>query len=363
MEVRHRPLEGVAVTSPLSGRRVLVTGHTGFKGTWLSMWLGRLGAHVGGFALEPDTTPALFSQLRMETRLQHIVGDVRNPSALTACIETVAPDVIFHLAAQPLVLRSYRQPQETWATNVLGTVNLLEAVRAAKRSCAVVVVTTDKVYHNREWVHAYRETDRLGGHDPYSASKAATELVVDSYRRSFFADGRIRLASARSGNVIGGGDWAQERIIPDLIRALASGNALPVRNPAAIRPWQHVLDPLRGYIMMAERLLAGDRTVEDSFNFAPDAEDQRSVRHLVERSLKTWPGTWLDASRPSDLHEAGRLQLATEKAKNVLGWSPVWNFETAVDETIGWYRDEHRGTAPEALVERQISMFEADGRA
>jgi CDP-glucose 4,6-dehydratase len=257
------------MTADWRGRRVLITGHTGFKGSWLSHWLLRRGAEVFGLSLAPDTTPALFDQLGLASRLDHQIGDIRTPGLVAARVAEVQPDAIFHLAAQPLVLRSYADPVETWSTNVMGTLHVLEAARAHDRPCALVVITTDKVYENREWPHPYREPDRLGGHDPYSASKAATELVVASHARAFLQGGPVRLASARAGNVIGGGDWAENRILPDLARALAAGRPLALRNPGAIRPWQHVLDPLAGYMMLAERMLAG-APVPDAVNFGPE---------------------------------------------------------------------------------------------
>ncbi len=337
---------------------MLVVGHTGFKGAWLTLWLKHLGAHVAGLALEPDTTPSLFRQLGLQGEIGHRIGDIRDPATVSSRIHETQPDVIFHLAAQPIVRLSYQMPQETWNTNVMGTVHLLDALRGWRAPCAVVVVTTDKVYENREWLHAYRETDHLGGHDPYSASKAACELVVQSYRQSFFKGGPVRLASARAGNVIGGGDWAQDRIVPDMARALASGSAVGLRNPASIRPWQHVLDPLRGYMMLAERLFQARPEAEGAFNFGPDPADQRSVRELVAAGLGHWPGSWQDASDPNAPHEAGRLSLATEKARATLGWAPLWNFDEAVRQTVQWYRAVHEGAAPRTVTTAQIHTFE-----
>lgn len=340
------------------GRRVLVTGHTGFKGSWLSELLLARGAEVHGLALAPDTTPALFDQLDLSRRLNHATGDIRDPLVVAARVREVRPDVVLHLAAQPLVRRSYRDPIETWSTNVMGTAHLLDALRNWRDPCAVVAITTDKVYENREWEHAYREDDRLGGFDPYSASKAGTELVVESYRRSFFSDGPVRLATARAGNVIGGGDWAEDRILPDFARTRARGETLGVRNAHAIRPWQHVLDPLAGYLLLAESLMAGDPKAECGVNFGPEPADQRSVGELVEAANLHWPGHWEDRSDPAAPHEAGRLMLSIERARHLLDWAPRWSFTRSVAETIGWYRDVAAGADPRTLTQAQIAAFE-----
>ncbi len=339
-------------------RRVLVTGHTGFKGSWLALWLHGLGARVTGLALAPDTEPALFDQLGLAALVDHHVIDIRDQAATRDAIRAAEPEVIFHLAAQPLVRRSYDMPVETWATNVMGTAHVLDALKGWTSPLAVVAVTTDKVYENREWHHAYRETDRLGGHDPYSASKAACELVIASYRKSFFAGGPVRIASARAGNVIGGGDWARDRIVPDLARAFAKGETLHLRNPSATRPWQHVLDPLNGYMALGQALLTDGAGAEDSFNFGPDASGERSVRELADTCLRHWPGQWQDASDPKAVHEAGRLSLATAKAKAILGWSPRWDFEDAVRHTIAWYRAVHEGASPVTITAQQLRDFE-----
>lgn len=346
------------MTAFWNGRRVLVTGHTGFKGAWLSLWLQQRGAIVSGLALAPDTAPSLFEQLAVAGEIDHRLGDIRHAETVTSRIRETSPDVIFHLAAQPLVRRSYRMPEETWATNVMGTVHVLDALRGWQKPCAVVVITTDKVYENREWLHAYREPDRLGGNDPYSASKAACELAVHSYRKSFFADGPVRVASARAGNVIGGGDWAEDRVVPDLARALAAGRPLTLRNPNAVRPWQHVLDPLGGYMLLAESLARGVNGADSAFNFGPDAAETRSVREVVETALKTWPGSWTDGSDPKSPAEAGLLSLTSDKARAVLGWRPRWNFEAAVRHTIEWYRAVNKGAEPRETTLAQIAAFE-----
>ena len=343
------------------GRRVLVTGHTGFKGSWLCEMLLDRGAALSGLALPPETTPALFDQLGLARRMDHATLDIRDAGAVAARVRDVAPQIVLHLAAQPLVRRSYREPVATWATNVMGTAHLLEALTRLESPIAVVVVTTDKVYDNREWVHAYRETDRLGGHDPYSASKAGTELVAQSWRKSFGGGAHgLRIATARAGNVIGGGDWSEDRILPDLMRALAAGRALSLRNPHAVRPWQHVLDPLAGYLALAERLATSpDAQWQDGFNFGPEAVDLRTVRDLVETALGHWPGRWVDASDPAAPHEAGRLALTIDKARATLGWAPRWGFETAVSETVSWYRGLHDGQDAKALTRAQIAAHQA----
>jgi len=316
------------------------------------------GAQVAGLALVPNTKPALFDQLGLARRMDHAHGDIRDSALVAARLREVRPEIVLHLAAQPLVRRSYREPLETWATNVMGTAHVLDAVRQLETPCAVVVVTTDKVYENREWEHPYRETDPLGGHDPYSASKAGTELVAASWRKAFFHGTGVRLATARAGNVIGGGDWSEDRILPDLARAFGAGRPLLVRNRHAVRPWQHVLDPLAGYLLLAERLSGPDGVFfEDGFNFGPEPADQRSVGALVEAARKHWAGDWTDATEPDAPHEAGRLALSIERARMVLGWQPRWDFARAVAETVGWYRDVAAGADPAERVRAQIAAF------
>lgn len=359
-----------------AGRRVFVTGHTGFKGSWLCEWLLELGAEVHGFALAPDTEPALFDRLRLGPRLaSHTVADIRDRAAVAAAVAAARPDFIFHLAAQPLVRLSYRRPVETFAANLMGTVHLLDACRALRSPCAVVCVTTDKCYENREWAQAYRETDPMGGHDPYSASKGCCELAVASYRRSFFgsADGPVWVASARAGNVIGGGDWAEDRIVPDCMRALGRGEPVPVRNGRSTRPWQHVLEPLGGYLTLAARLRegmaigdpAGRRAAFGSrcgaFNFGPGPGSNRTVAELVEELLRRHPGRWADRPAPGAAHEAGLLALAIDKARLVLGWSPRWGFERTVAETVAWYDAAAAGEDPLELTRRQIAAYRRDG--
>jgi CDP-glucose 4,6-dehydratase len=346
----------MAFLKAFAGKRVLVTGHTGFKGSWLSEWLLALGADVHGLALPPPTEPALFDKLGLGSRMHHHLGDVRDAGLVQSLVATIAPDFVFHLAAQPLVRLSYQQPVETFDTNIMGTVHVLDALRQAQRRCTVIAVTTDKCYHNQEWVHSYRETDPLGGYDPYSSSKGAAEIVIAAYRNSFFSspDSPIRLASARAGNVIGGGDWALDRIFPDCIRALESGDRIPVRNKTATRPWQHVLEPLAGYLWLAACLdrETPDGPLSSAFNFGPPLDSNRTVADLVVEILKHWPGQWEDLSDPKAVHEAKLLNLATDKAFHHLGWRPVWSFEETIARTVHWYQNARsaRSVTPDQIA-------------
>lgn len=353
------------------GKRVLVTGHTGFKGAWLAEWLLSLGAEVTGYALAPATEPALFTQLGLAGRLRHIVDDVRDLAALQKAMAETRPEFVFHLAAQPLVRLSYSIPVETYAVNVMGTVNVLEAVRLSGLPCTVVAITTDKCYENREWVHSYREEDPMGGYDPYSSSKGAAELVISAYRRSYFSatNSVVKLASARAGNVIGGGDWALDRIVPDCIRALRKGETIPVRNKIATRPWQHVLEPLSGYLWLGAVLANPSLSpfgnqLGGSFNFGPALTSNRTVAELVQEILKHWPGRWEDRSDPLAVHEAKLLNLATDKAHHFLGWQPVWGFSQTITHTVGWYRTANSDPAGiHALTHGQIEAYGRDAGA
>lgn len=345
------------------GRTVLVTGHTGFKGSWLSLWLRELGASVAGLALDPPTTPSLFEVVGPHAVARDVRADVRDRDAVRTALDSIAPDVVFHLAAQPLVRRSYAEPLETFETNVMGTANVLDAIRMSGARCAVVVVTSDKCYENREWEYAYRETDPLGGHDPYSASKAAAEIVAASYRASFLSNDRVRLATARAGNVIGGGDYATDRIVPDCVRMLSCGEPIVVRNPRSTRPWQHVLESLSGYLWLGARLAGeGGERCATAFNFGPMPHANRPVSDLVEAILAQWPGRWETPAATEQPHEATRLNLAIERAATVLGWAPVWDFETTVRETVAWYHARH--VAPRdtmlGLTIEQIGRFVND---
>jgi CDP-glucose 4,6-dehydratase len=353
------------------GKKVWVTGHTGFKGSWLSLWLLQLGAEVKGMSLEPNTNPALFNQLNLFAHLCHQVGDVRDRDIVRQSIDQWQPDIIFHLAAQPLVRRSYLEPAETWNTNVMGTINVLESLKQLTHPCAVVVITTDKCYENREWLYGYRETDPLGGHDPYSSSKAAAELAIASWRSSFFSGEEvpIGIASARAGNVIGGGDWAEDRIVPDAMRSLLTQKAIPVRNPRSTRPWQHVLEPLGGYLRLGQKLyeeLSTDmRELSSAFNLGPSLSSNRTVRDLVECILQSQSGSWIDQSDPNAVHEATLLNLVTDKAFHLLNWQPVWDFERTVQETVDWYCQASQFDSTDhdrfqSLSRKQIDLYQSD---
>jgi CDP-glucose 4,6-dehydratase len=346
------------------GRRVLVTGHTGFKGGWLSHWLRLLGAEVHGIALAPDTSPNLCELSRLPgTLASHRILDIRDARATTAAIADIKPEVVLHLAAQPLVRRSYAIPVETFATNVMGTAHVLEGVRRAGSCRACVVVTSDKCYENREWSWGYREDEAMGGHDPYSASKGAAEILTASWRRSFLEKEGIPTATARAGNVIGGGDWADDRIVCDAVRAMVARRPLGLRNPQARRPWQHVLEPLGGYLALGQRLLADDGAAyAEGWNFGPATTSIRPVCDLADRLVATWGGgSWEDQSNPASLHEATWLALSWEKAFHRLGWRPVWDFDETVRQTVEWYRAYHLdGADPLSLVEQQIARYVGD---
>ncbi len=351
-------MEGLVLNSFWKGKRVLITGHTGFKGSWLALWLSQMGADVFGYALETDTSPSLFKQLNLTKGIHHEIGNICDAEKLADYIKDSKVNFIFHLAAQSLVLRSYKETLDTWNTNVMGTAHLLEALRLREQACTVVAVTTDKVYQNNEWEHAYRETDRLGGVDPYSASKAGSELVINSYRSLFAQENLpIKLASARAGNVIGGGDWCENRLVPDIARAIMQNVSIETRNPGAVRPWQHVLEPLSGYMLLAEKLNAEGKYAT-AFNFGPDASDNRTVEDVIQTALKTWPGKYhanVDQTAP---HEAGLLKLTIDKARSQLGWHPKWNFETAISRTMDWYKHVHNGADPLAITLDHIKAYE-----
>lgn len=349
------------------GKRILVTGHTGFKGSWLSLWLNRLGAQVFGCALAPPTTPAMFDLCSIGDVIDHHVADIRDAAAVQRRVAEVRPEVVFHLAAQPIVRLSFSDPLGTFASNVMGTAHVLEAVRAMNRPCAVVVISSDKCYDNRDWAWGYRENDPLGGKDPYSASKGATELVAAAWRDSFFGEGSgVRLASARAGNVIGGGDWAQDRIVPDCINAFREGRAVELRNPAATRPWQHVLEPLGGYLLLASRLQGANAAAYCSgWNFGPAAQDVCSVGTIVAKMAAQWgEGSRWTVSSDQHAKEAARLALNCDKAIGELGWRPAWGLDETVRATIAWYRvwSQARNDL-RSLTLDQIAAFEAAATA
>lgn len=349
MEKKSSALEGlVMLPAPFGGlyqsRRVFLTGHTGFKGSWLASWLARLGAHVTGYALESDVDPCHFALLAPPVR--SIIGDIRDRNALAWAIRDARPEIVFHLAAQPLVRRSYREPVDTFATNVMGTINLLEACRSVESVQAIVNITSDKCYENNEWIWGYRESDSMGGHDPYSASKGCAELVTASWRNSFYhpdeygRSHQILLASARAGNVIGGGDWSEDRLIPDIMRAISSSTKVVIRNPRAIRPWQHVLDPLNGYLLLGQMLLEGKKEFAQGWNFGPTEDDNISVKVLVQRIRHCWDEfDFVIQTSEKQPHEASLLKLDCTKARVLMGWRPIWDCETAITKTVEWYKN------------------------
>jgi CDP-glucose 4,6-dehydratase len=340
------------------GKRVFLTGHTGFKGSWLSLWLQSMGAQVTGFALQPPTTPSLFDEAQVAEGMTSIIGDIRDYQAVLTAMQDCRPEIVLHLAAQPLVRYSYQAPVETYATNVMGTVHVLEAARQVGGVRAIVNVTTDKCYENREWVWGYREDEPMGGYDPYSNSKGCSELVTSAYRRSFFQNSGIALGSARAGNVIGGGDWAQDRLVPDILRAFERDAPVVIRNPASTRPWQHVLEPLCGYLMLAEQLFAEGQAWAEGWNFGPHEEDARPVQWIVERMVGAWGqgATWqLDGG--THPHEAHYLKLDISKVRSRLGWHPRWDLATALAHITGWHRAWLAGEAPRALCLKQIDQY------
>lgn len=346
------------------GKRVLLTGHSGFKGGWLSLWLSEMEAEVHGYSLAPLTHPNLFSAIKLEDRISSsVIGDIRDADGLSAATGRAKPDIVLHLAAQPLVRHSYVDPVETYAVNVMGTVNLFEAVRRVGTVRAMVNVTTDKCYENREWVWPYRENEAIGGFDPYSSSKACSELVTSAYRQSFFAQQGVQVATARAGNVIGGGDWAKDRLVPDFLRSIDAGKTLVIRSPNAIRPWQHVLEPLAGYLMLAEQLYEQGGDMAGAWNFGPDDSDARSVQWIVKRLCNQVAGaSWSCGSAPQP-HEANSLKLDSSKAKVRLGWSPRWDLATALEKTLAWHQTWKSGSNMTDYTLTQISDYESIKRS
>lgn len=357
MEYRQGTLEGLVMRqfdNIYHNRRVLVTGHTGFKGTWLSLWLQELGANIAGLSLAPATQPNHREILKQD--IQESICDIRDTTAVTKVLAHAKPEIVFHLAAQPLVRRSYQDPLETWSTNVNGTANLLEACRKTSSVQTVIVITTDKVYENKEWPWGYRETDRLGGYDPYSASKAATELVVNSFRKSFFnTSSSPLLATARAGNVIGGGDWSADRLIPDLIRSVQSGCSLEIRSPQATRPWQHVLECLSGYLLLGQRLLEGRSVFADAWNFGPEPDSNRTVAEVLSSLKRYWPQMEWHKTADTQPHETNLLYLDSAKAKRELQWHPVWSLEEGLSATADWYRAFYENK--KVISQHQLSTF------
>jgi len=364
MELGESPVEDVVSADFWKDKTVLVTGHTGFKGGWLSLWLQTLGAKVVGYALTPTTNPSLFEVARVAEGMTSVIGDVGDAAQLEATVARHNPQVVFHMAAQALVRYSYANPVETYATNVMGTAHVLEAVRKTRGVKAVVSVTSDKCYENREWVRGYRENEPMGGYDPYSSSKGCAELVTAAYRNSFFppADYQrhgVAVASARAGNVIGGGDWAQDRLIPDFVRAVTRGEPMPVRNPAAVRPWQHVLEPLHGYLMLAQKLWSDGPRHSEAWNFGPDDESAQSVEAVVTTLSSLWGGEarWRADATGGQPHEAHYLKLDCSKAKTKLGWHPRWNLQTALESTAAWYKARQAKHDMRAFTLEQIGSY------
>jgi len=342
------------------GKRVFLTGHTGFKGGWAALWLQHMGAQVKGFALNPPSSPSLFECAKVASGMQSDIGDIRDREAIASSMRAFNPDILIHMAAQPLVRLSYREPVETYATNVMGTLHVFEAARQCPNLRAIVNITTDKCYENREWEWGYRENESMGGHDPYSNSKGCAELVTSAYRKSFFsAPGTPALASVRAGNVIGGGDWAEDRLIPDILKAFENKQPVVIRNPLATRPWQHVLEPLRGYFMLAEQLYSDEKKqFAEGWNFGPIEDDAKPVQWIVEKMVDMWGSgaSWqLDAGQ--NPHEANYLKLDISKVKKFLGWHPSWGLQTALQQIIEWHQGWLSGQAMQQTCLNQINEY------
>lgn len=357
-------MEAMVSAQAWRGTRVFITGHTGFKGSWLAMWLHEMGAHVTGYSLAPEPI-SLFRQAGIQRIVDHVEGDIRDLRMLEDALSSAQPDIIFHLAAQPLVRLSYAAPVDTFSTNVLGTVHVLDAARRVRSVRAIVAVTSDKCYENREWVWPYREADPMGGHDPYSASKGAAEIVVGAYRRSYFSEkSAALLASVRAGNVIGGGDWAQDRLVPDIVRALLAGELPYIRSPGSIRPWQHVLDALSGYLLVGQALLAGNLAAAGAWNFGPAREDTRPVGWIADALTRNWGRPGWRSGETAQLHEALLLSLDCSKAQIELGWRPTLDLASALAMITEWHRNVANGHDPMAVSRDHLLRFrEAMGEA
>ena len=339
-------------------KKVFITGHTGFKGGWITLWLSELGASVYGYSLEPSTIPNFFTETRLREHLvKSTFGDILDFESLTNALEIAKPDIIIHMAAQPLVLNSYIAPTQTFASNVMGTVNILEAARHVGTAKAIINITTDKCYENKDWVWSYRENDRLGGFDPYSASKACAEIAANAYRKSFLEVKNIHLASVRAGNVIGGGDWAADRLIPDFLRAQDKGEKITVRSPSAIRPWQHVLEPLSGYLLLAEKLYTEGNAFAESWNFGPNDEDTKSVSWILDKLCSLSPGVIYKTKNHHNRHESKFLKIDSSKAKIKLNWKPRWNVEIALKNTIEWHKAWQKNNDMSLFSSEQIRIY------
>ena len=357
MSINNRP-KMVIDSTFWCNKKVLVTGHTGFKGSWLALWLQQLGAEVFGFALAPNSQSSLFVRADVAQDMNSIEGDIRNLQQLKKAVEKIKPDVVFHLAAQALVRYSYQNPLETYETNVMGTLHVLEAIRECDSVRAAVMVTTDKCYENKEWIWPYRENEAIGGHDPYSSSKGCAELLIASYRKSyFFEDHQTSIATARAGNVIGGGDWADDRLIPDIVRAFQNDREVKIRNPNAIRPWQHVLDPLSGYLLLAEKLFADGHQYAEAWNFGPKIEDMATVQRVVELMAEYWGQAKWSVDQAETVHEAHSLKLDSSKALVFLQWQSKWSLLQALEKTTSWYRLALHGEDMKHICEQQIMNY------
>jgi CDP-glucose 4,6-dehydratase len=370
MDNWRSPLESLEMTKSFwSGKRVFITGHTGFKGAWLSLWLQKMGAELCGFSLAPPTNPSLFDVAKVGLHMNSIIGDIRNLDSLSRSMKEFDPEIVFHLAAQPLVRYSYENPVETYSTNVMGTVNVLEAVRKCNSVQAIVVVTSDKCYENKEWPWGYRENESMGGHDPYSSSKGCAELVTSAYRRSFFYESgnntknSVGLASARAGNVIGGGDWAMDRLVPDIIQSLQKKEVLKIRNPDSIRPWQHVLEPLCGYLCLAEKLYNGGLEYSEGWNFGPLEENAKPVSWIVNTLFSQWGNTqgWENVSTKNQPHEAHFLKLDCSKAKMKLEWQAHWDLKLTLEKIVFWYKKFNAGENMHQVTINQIDEYSQTG--
>ena len=366
MGQRQSPLEALVSLSAKPqpdfwrGRRVFLTGHTGFKGSWLSLWLHQMGAVVVGYSKDIPTDPSLFDGFRLGTVMTDLRGDVTDMTALTQAMAAAKPEIVLHLAAQALVRLSYTTPVDTFATNVMGTVNVLEAARQTPGVKLALVVTSDKCYENRETIWSYRETDAMGGYDPYSSSKGCAELVTAAYARSFTSHGEeLSIVSARAGNVIGGGDWALDRLIPDIVRGLSTGNPLHIRSPNAVRPWQHVLEPLSGYLTLAEKVYADRQLAGQGWNFGPNSDSEQTVATVADRVCALWPTTdgWVDVSTPNQVHEAHLLKLDSTKARIHLNWQPRWSLDQALQATVAFYREHFNGSDLQGFGLEQITAY------
>lgn len=345
-------------------RKVFLTGHTGFKGSWLSLWLQILGAKTTGYALSPITSPSIFEVAKVAQGMNSIIGDIRDGNALVDCLNVHLPEIVIHLAAQPLVRRSYADPVETYSTNVMGTVNLLEAVRKTPSVRAVVIVTSDKCYENKEWEWGYRETEPMGGLDPYSSSKGCAELIAAAYRASFFnfnnyTNNYVGIATARAGNVIGGGDWAQDRLVPDILSAFQIGQPAIIRFPFSTRPWQHVIEPLYGYMLLAQKLYIDGPSYSDAWNFGPSEDESCKVQWIADRFAQLWGNgaKWIEATSETNLHEAVKLKLDSSRANHGLGWKPKWSLNQAIEKIVTWQKGYIAGSDMREMTIRQIEDY------